>query len=70
MSRWKIVTVAERFNNENGVPKLRLSCGHIKTDPELSYGNETAFKIRRLANIMTGTEKVRCYECTKETKNV
>lgn len=67
-NRYKIVTVVERFEDEKRIPRERLSCGHVRTDPVLFYSNETAFKIKRLAETINNKNpiKARCYKCGKE----
>jgi hypothetical protein len=73
---YKIVRVVERFKDpENRVPRERLSCGHVRTDPELHYGDETAFRIRRMAEQFTGDleagrVRARCYKCAKNPVDV
>jgi len=66
--KWKLTTVVRRFRAENGVPKEELACGHVRTDPALYYDNETAFKIKRLAESINPEQpiKARCYKCAKE----
>ena len=65
-SRFKMTTVVERFRDpKTNVPKERLACGHIRTDPALYYDNETAFKIKRAFEAISPTTpiKARCYKC-------
>ena len=72
MSRhFKMTTVVDRFKHpETGVPKERLACGHIRTDPALYYDNEKAFQIKRLSEAMSPEcpIKARCYRCATEVK--
>ena len=78
---WKVVEVVEFFdepklnsinNKYYDVPKMRLSCGHVATDPKQAYGNETAFKFQRLGNAFDMAEgkrpKARCYKCGQIAK--
>lgn len=64
MAKYKMVTVVERFENEHKVPKERLSCGHVRTDPAL-YHNSAAFRIKRAFEAVCPNEpiKARCYKC-------
>lgn len=65
-AKYKFVTVVERFNDpKNGVPRERLSCGHVKTDRILWDENVTAFKIKRAFESMFPEKpiKARCYKC-------
>jgi hypothetical protein len=65
-SGFKIRNVVREFKDEKGIPRLELSCGHIKTDPMLWYGNEVAKQIRVLGLKLGGlTRTVRCYECRR-----
>lgn len=62
--KYKIVLVEERFTDEKGLPRERLSCGHVRLDPICHYGNETAFKIKRAFEMIGGGAiKARCYKC-------
>ena len=78
---WKMVEVLEFFNEDrvnsfNGktypVAKMRLSCGHIATDPKESYANEMSFKFQRLRNAFDLEDgklpKSRCYKCGQLAK--
>lgn len=65
-ARWKIRKVTENFIANNGVPKLRLECGHIMTDPMLHYGNEKAYAIGVLGATIVNNRRVRCYQCAKK----
>jgi hypothetical protein len=72
MKKWKMVEVVERYTDEKGLRRLKLSCGHIKTDPIEFYGNEAGFQIRLLGQLMDEKDgkktKARCYKCAKEKK--
>ena len=66
MKPWRMKTVSGFFRNPANVPKVRLECGHTKTDPIFWYGNETSNKINRAyANFTNKPLRMRCYECGK-----
>ena len=64
-----MTTVVERFKDHRGVPKERLACGHVRTDPELFY-NSLAFRIKRASEIISSEIpiKARCYKCVRKTQ--
>lgn len=65
---FRLREVIEEFRNVSNVPKVKLACGHIKTDPMFYYGNETRNKIKMLYHTVSGERrKVRCYECMSES---
>ena len=69
MARWKMTTVVERFlDPKNQVPRERLACGHVRTDPMFNYGNEKALQIKRAFETLSpGTPvKARCYKCAPD----
>jgi len=58
---YKMVQVVERFVDEKGIPRERLACGRVRTDPIFHYGNEKAFMVRRVYQEFTGElPKARC----------
>ena len=64
---YKMKCIVEQFKADNGIPKVSLECGHVKTDPLFHYGNEAAYAISRLSHAMANTQpKTRCWECAKE----
>ena len=68
MRRWIMTTVAERFKAPNGVPKERLACGCVRTDPIFHYGNEASVRIKRAFECLTPEQpiKARCYKCARK----
>ena len=68
-AKWKMKSVSGYFRNENNVPKVRMECGHTKTDPFFNYGNETTEKVKRAyANFTNEPLKMRCYECGRASE--
>lgn len=65
---WRNVTIVERFVDDKGINRERLSCGHIRTDNYVFYGNETSVKIKRVFELFTPNKPVRarCYKCKIE----
>lgn len=62
-----MVQIVERFRDPvTNVPKERLACGHIKTDPSLHYSNEKAFAVGRIGQAISGQlPKARCWKCAR-----
>jgi hypothetical protein len=69
---YKMVTVLERYTDEKGIPREKLSCGHERIDPITYYGGEMTFKMKRLFEAinpdLSMPIKGRCYKCAKEEK--
>jgi hypothetical protein len=60
-------TVVRKFKDEKNIPREELGCGHVITDRDLYYGNETATKIKALGHAIAGTaSERRCYRCGVE----
>lgn len=60
----KMRRIVEAFKDDRNIPKVRLECGHVKTDPMFYYGNEKAKAIVRLFHDVAGTfPKTPCHDC-------
>lgn len=67
MAKWRMRTVLRKFKDERGIDREELGCGHVITDRDVTYGNETAVQIKAMGHAMAGTKgERRCYKCAKE----